>query len=233
MRNGPLSLDDLLETLMSAAKKGVSTAHIAIGPRTFGSKDVNWDEDVSRFESAREREDVMADSASGEVSPLMVAIAAAEEDPAASLAADCESRVHAWFTGRFKSEYKTMRVAGKRPWPEFASAVKAARGLTCADVAAIHAVARAAVVCVGDDGALALPPRLLDASFDTEVIDAKTAQSVCLGAVASEALRRCANKVVDRAHALALDTRCPRNVLASKVAARESALAAFQAKNGT
>ena len=222
-----LSLDEFLDSVdapIGACKTAVR------GPRTHGCYDAGWEADLALFTNCKEHERA---NLTWTGASELIAVIASSWDPTIAAATECErdARVTAWFTGPLKAEYKTVRVVGKRPWPEFAAALRTGCGLSTADVSAVYAITRTTVCSVDARGALVIPHCLRKVPLETEVLDARTAKPCQLFEVVLDALQASVGKksMAARADALALDaSRCPRNVLASRIAAREAELASVR-----
>jgi hypothetical protein len=214
---------------------GPAAAHVVVGPRTQGCSDTLWDSEVELLRRRTDLAETVTDN-QNIVSPLMVAIAS-HLDPTMQFKPGCESRVHGWFVGDFKRAYQGARVPGKRPWPEFAASLRTGIGFVDSDFAVVSLVTSVSVATLEEGHGLVIAPLLLDAPYNTLVLDARSCQRVPLGALCDEATRTLGEHqgaigagagLRDTARALAMEkTNVPKKVLASKVSSRAAALQTY------
>ena len=217
---------------------GVDPAPVIVGPRTHGQDDSAWVADDRAFRARTECCGVEAAlESAATATPLIVAMAA-WNDPTLPFRNMSQSTAYAWFTGDLKRAYQSTRVPGKRPWPEFAAAVRAGFGFVPADAQALALAARVDIAAIERGGKVIASQRVLDAPFDTSVLDTRSATVVPLGSVCTRAVEqaestRCAVSNTGAWHhalasALAMDRgRMTARTLAAKVAARQAALSIF------
>lgn len=205
-------------------------ATVVVGPRTQGSDETAWTEDVAAFK----RPERMAEEAADQhtvTSPLMVALAS-WNDPALRFRFDCDAQSHAWFVNDFKKTYQAVRVPNKRPWPEFAASVRSGFGFTDADAAALNLASNIDIAALERER-LVVAPSLLDKPFQSPLLNAHTSCMSTLGEMCADArnLPSCCEtsnrsaKLRDKAISLAIDhKKLPPKRLEAVVAARTAAL---------
>lgn len=231
---GSVSLQDFFE---NAPYSGVS-APVVVGPRTQGSDEHAWTEDVAAFEQPRRLQEAATDK-NMTSSPLMVALAS-WDDPALRFRTDCDARSHAWFVNDFKKKYQAVRVPNKRPWPEFAASVKSGFGFTDADAAALSLASNIDIASL-ERGRLVVTPNLLDRPFQTPLLNAGTSCMSTLGEMCADARNLLQENTVrlsskpkrlrDSAISLAIDhSQVSSKRLESVVAARTAALEEYLAQ---
>jgi hypothetical protein len=168
---------DILERLLNTSGTVQPPPH---GPRSQGGVDIVAMEEEKRTqslpslqipepESGEERVDVVVSS------PVLMSLIAFNDE---GLLVCTESRVDAARTKwihEIKQDYQGLRLAGKRPWPEFYSALVSG-GLRQADCEAVWNLRGIAVVTHD-----CFPYEVGGAPLETEVIDATTGARCTLG----------------------------------------------------
>ena len=205
------------------------------GPRTLGSEDELWTRDLASLTDTQRLLELNQTErlAPCDMNDLVVVLAARAEDPTMIFDDIKQARALHWLMGRFKRTYQAIRIAGKKPWPEFLSSLLNPGSLSTDDCGALYTMLGTAVGHVAPCGTLVIPRPVRDASFSTVIVDARTANESALGTLCREAMAHTSDAVpsadaaVMRAQASALGMvfeGVPRQRLASKLASRYAAL---------
>lgn len=211
---------DILERLLAKGGTVMPPPH---GPRSQGGVDVVALEDERRVQSlpllevpepveGTRVEDVVADS------PILTALVAFHEEGLRACGVDRVDAARSKWVRDIKEDYQGLRLAGKRPWPEFFGALVSG-GLRKPDCEAIYNLRGIAVVkheC--------FPYEIGGASLNTAVIDGLTGASCTLGSLCVLVdFDRTDDKAVRvAAAAMFLNPVGPLTTLLSKIATRAS-----------
>lgn len=221
-----------LEEFLANVPGKQSCAPVIVGPRSFGQSDATWEADWSMFNGREicQDNDNMVDK-NTHVSPIMVAIAMVG-DPTIGFQQNADALVHHWFVTTFKKGYQAARVPRKRPWPEFATSMRASFGFVDADLSTVSLVSGAEVATV-ESGRLVIPSSVKDKDFGKLVIDARSCKSIPLGEVCLEALDSIqpnhASHIRAIAQSLAMNHEgVSTRTLSSSIASRRAALDHFK-----